>query len=220
MMAATAHPHPADHPQPDEELVARIRAGERAIFAVLIRRHNRRLFRAARAILGDDAEAEDVVQDAYVRAYTNLDQFAGRAAFATWLTRIAVHEALARARRRGRFDDLEEALPVLPSPTRDPEQRASDAELARMLESAIDALPPVYRGVFMLREVEGLSTAETAASLDIPVETAKTRLHRARALLRGALEAYARPALPAAFPFAGARCDRIVAAVMARIDAG
>jgi RNA polymerase sigma-70 factor, ECF subfamily len=216
-MDATANTHPAEHPPADDELVARIRTGERALFAILVRRYNRRLFRTARAILGDDAEAEDVVQDAYVRAYANLHQFAGRASFATWLTRIAVHEALARARRRGRFDDIEEALPVLPSTAPDPEQRASDAELARVLESAIDTLPAVFRAVFMLREVEGLSTAETAACLDIPEQTAKTRLHRARALLRGALEAHARPALPAAFPCAGARCDRIVAAVMARI---
>jgi RNA polymerase sigma-70 factor (ECF subfamily) len=201
----------------DEQVVERIRAGEPALFEIIMRRYNQRLYRTARAITGDDGEAEDVVQDAYVRAYANLAQFAGRASFATWLTRITAHEAIARLRRRGRFVDVEDPVPTLSSELPDPEEHASDRELARALEAAIEALPDVYRSVFVLREVEELSTAETAACLEITEQTAKTRLHRARTLLRNHLVARARAALPAAFQFAGARCDAIVAGVLARI---
>jgi RNA polymerase sigma-70 factor, ECF subfamily len=203
----------------DEDVVERIRKGERALFEVLMRRYNQRLFRAARSIVRDDAEAEDVMQDAYVRAYTHLEQFAGRASFATWLTKIAVYEALARLRRRGRFVDLEDTMPVLASDAPDPERHAADRELGSAMEAAVDTLPEAYRAVFMLRDVEGLSTADTAASLGIKEETAKTRLHRARTMLRGQLSAQAEAAFPRAFEFAGARCDRVVAAVMERIGA-
>ena len=201
----------------DEEVLERVRAGELGLFEIIMRRYNQRLYRTARAITGDDDEAKDVVQDAYVRAYASLDQFAGRASFATWLTRIAAHEALARVRHRRRFVDLEDAMPTLPSNTPGPEQRASDRELARALEAAIDALPGVYRSVFVLRDVEGLSTAETAECLEITEQTAKTRLHRARTLLRNHLVARARAALPSTFTFAGARCDAVVAGVLVRI---
>ena len=204
----------------DEDVVERVRAGELALFEILVRRYDQRLYRAARAITGDDAEAEDVVQEAYVRAYANLHQFAGRASFATWLTRIAAHEAFARLRRRGRLVD-EDPMPMLSSSAPGPEERASDRELAQALEAAIDALPAVYRTVFMLRDVEGLTTAETATCLEIGQQTVKTRLHRARTLLRNHLLTRARAALPAMFQFAGARCDAAVAAVLARIaDAG
>jgi RNA polymerase sigma-70 factor (ECF subfamily) len=201
----------------DEEVVERVRAGELGLFEIIMRRYNQRLYRTARAITGDDDEAQDVVQAAYVRAYASLDQFAGRASFVTWLTRIAAHEAFARLRRRGRFVAIEDAMPTISSTTRGPEQRVSDRELAQALEAAIDALPDVYRSVFVLRDVEGLSTAETAECLEITVQTAKTRLHRARTLLRSHLVASARAALPAAFPFAGARCDAVVAGVLVRI---
>jgi len=201
----------------DDEIVERVLGGETALFELLMRRYNQRLYRVTRTILGDEAEAEDVTQDAYVRAFEHLDQFAGRARFSTWLTRIALHEASARLRRRGRQIDIEESMPTLASPAAGPEQRAADHELGQAIEAAVDALPRVYGSVFMLREVEGLSTAETAACLDINGETVKTRLHRARALLRNHITARIGVAARETFQFAGARCDRTVAAVMARI---
>jgi len=203
----------------DEEVVERVSRGETALFELLMRRYNQRLYRIARAIVRDDGEAEDVTQDAFVRAYEHLDQFAGRARFSTWLTRIAVHEASARVRRRGLQTDIEESMPNLASTTPGPEQRAADRELGRAIEAAVEALPEVYGAVFMLREVEGLSTAETSACLEIPEETVKTRLHRGRILLRNHIAARVGAAVRETFTFAGARCDRTVAAVMARIAA-
>src|SRR5437773_4844882 len=200
----------------DEEIVERVLAGETSLFELLMRRYNQRLYRITRAIVGDDREAEDVTQDAYVRAFEHLDQFADRARFSTWLTRIAVHEASARLRRQSRLIDIEESMPTLASAAAGPEQRAADHELGQAIEEAVDALPEVYGSVFMLREGEGLSTAETAACLDINAETVKTRLHRARVLLRNHITARIGVAAREAFQFAGARCDRTVAAVMAR----
>jgi len=206
----------------DEEVVARVRRGETALFEVIMRRYNQRLYRAARAILRDDGEAEDVVQEAYVRAFTHLGQFAGRAAFATWLTRIAVHEALARARRRGLLRPLGDEgtegddMTAFRSAA-DVEKEAAGRELGRMLEAAIEALPDPFRAVFVLREIEEMSTAETAAVLELREETVKTRLHRARALLRRALYAGTREAAREVFQFGFARCDRVVAAVLERI---
>jgi len=202
----------------DEEIVARVLAGETALFELVMRRYNQRLYRVARALVKSAEEAEDVIQDAYVRAFEHLDQFAGRARFSTWLTRIAVHEALARLRRRGRQADIEDVMPTLASGAAGPEQRVADHELGRAIEAAVDALPEVYSSVFVLREVEGLSTAETAACLDVNAETVKTRLHRARALLRNHIAARIGVAARETFEFAGARCDRTVAAVMARIS--
>jgi len=135
----------------DEEVVERVSRGETALFELLMRRYNQRLYRIARAIVRDDGEAEDVTQDAFVRAYEHLDQFAGRARFSTWLTRIAVHEASARVRRRGRQTDIEETMPNLASTTAGPEQRAADRELGRAIEAAVEALPEVYGAVFMGR---------------------------------------------------------------------
>jgi RNA polymerase sigma-70 factor (ECF subfamily) len=201
----------------DEEIVERILGGETALFELLMRRYNQRLYRVTRAILRDAEEAEDVTQDAYVRAFEHLDQFAGRARFSTWLTRIAVHEASARLHRKGRQIDLEESMPTFASPAAGPEQRAADHELGQAIELALDALPEVYRAVFMLRVVEGLSTAETAACLGINEETVKTRLHRARALLRNHITARMGAVVRETFQFAGARCDRTVAAVLARV---
>ena len=203
----------------DEEIVERTRAGEIALFELLMRRYNQRLYRLARAVVRDATEAEDVVQETFVRAFEHLDQFAGRARFATWLTRIAVHEASARLRRRGRYMDIEDSMPTLASGTAGPEQRTADRELGHAIEAAVDALPEVFGAVFVLRDVEGLSTAETAACLGINAETVKTRLHRARALLRNHITARIGAAGREAFRFDGARCDRMVATVMARIAA-
>lgn len=177
----------------------------------------------ARAILRDEHEAEDVMQQAYVNAFVHLDQFADRAHFATWLTKIAVYEALARARRRGRLAEIDamsetnDANPALRAAGPDPEQLALTGELRRLLESAVDGLPPRYRSVFVLREVEGLSTAETADCLDLNPETVRTRLVRARALLRTRLLAQAGVATAEAFSLHLARCDRVVAAVLSRL---
>jgi len=207
------------HHLSDEDVVSRVRAGERGLFEIIMRRYNQRIYRAVRAITGNDGEAEDVMQDAYVRAYTHLDQFAGRSSFATWLTRIAVHEALARRRRGERFVDLDDVMPTLAFSGHGPEQRANDRELGAALQQAIDDLPPAFRTVFVLRDAEGLSTAETAESLGIPAETVKTRLHRARSLLRHRLWSRAGHVAGGVFEFGAGRCDRVVAAVLARIGA-
>ncbi len=203
----------------DEYIVERVRQGELALFEVIMRRHNRRLYRAARAIIGDDSEAEDVLQETYVRAYAHLDQFSGKARFATWLTKIAVHEALARLRRRGRLVSAEDQMDAFEAPGRGPEQMAADRELRGVLENALSNLPEAFRATFVLRDIEGLSTAETAACMGIPEETVKTRLHRAHAALRRDLSTRIGDALPAMFPFGDTRCDRVVATVLARIGA-
>jgi RNA polymerase sigma-70 factor, ECF subfamily len=207
----------------DEQVVAEILNGHTALFEVLMRRHNERIYRAARAIVGDDLEAEDVMQQAYVNAYTHLRQFDGRAAFATWLTRIAVNESLARVRRRTRFTPLDDeetadregAMSAKSMP--DPERQAMVRELGGLMETAIDRLPDGAREVFVLREVQGLDTAETAESLGISEDAVKTRLSRAKVALRRHLLDNAGLAAPAAFRFHQTRCDRIVAAVLTRI---
>lgn len=202
----------------DEQLIERIRGGEPPLFEVLMRRHNRTVYRAIRGILRNDDEIEDVMQDAYVRAYAHLAEFRGEARFSTWLTRIAVYEAFARVRRRKRVgdapndeDDIMEAI----QPT--PEQQASNRELATVLEHAIDALPESFRTVFVLRAVEEMSTAETAMVLAIPEDTVKTRLHRARGLLQKTLLDRADASTPEAFGFHLSRCDRVVDGVFARL---
>src|SRR5215471_17345161 len=184
----------------DEEVVARVLAGETALYEVLMRRHNSRLFRVARAIVRDDTEAEDVMQEAYVRAFGQLPRFEGRSQWSTWVTRIAVNEALARVRKRGRFVDtdvedleLREERGMLPDDSRSPpapgpEDMASARELGAFLERAVDSLPDIYRMVFVLREAEGMSTADTATSLGISEELVKVRLHRARAEVRRVLD--------------------------------
>lgn len=210
----------------DEEIVERVRAGDVALYEILMRRYNQRLYRVARAILGDDSEAEDVMQEAYVRAYRHLDQFAGAARFSTWLTKIAVYEALARARQRRRFVGIEEltdhpdfARSPTRVPERDPEQQVLDREMHALLEAAIEALPPIYRSVFVLREVEEMSTAETATCLGLSEDAVKVRLHRARARLRRYLSDRLRARVTQTFPFGGARCDRVVSHVFERIQA-
>ena len=215
----------AQAPDSDDALVPRILAGESALFEHIMRRHNQRLFRTARAILNDDAEAEDVMQETYTRAFAHLGQFRGDAQLGTWLVRIAVHEAFARVRRRRRLaplppgDDVE----ALPMPDRstpiDPEREANNAELRRLLEHAIDELPETYRTVFVLREVEGLSTATTADCLGVSEEVVKTRLSRARLRLRDQLYERAGVVATSAFTFGAERCDRVVAAVLTRLTA-
>lgn len=201
----------------DEEVVQRVLTGDTALYELLMRRYNQRLYRVARAILRDDAEAEDVMQDAYVRAYQHLASFEGRAKFATWLTRIAVHEALARSRKRGRFLPLDadeesqgDAMKPLASPDRSPEQQAYDRELSGLLENAILALSEDYRVVFILRDVEAMTTEETAECLHLTQENVKVRLHRAHAALRKQLYAAVGTAAPRCFQFLAPRCDRVV----------
>ena len=208
----------------DDEGVSRVVGGETSLFEILMRRHNRRVYRVARAILRDEDEAEDVMQHAYVAAYIHLGQYAGRALFSTWLTRIAVHEALGRLRRRGRESfggfgpeaDLQEDA-LVPWAGSDPEQQLMQGETRLLLESAIGALPVAYRAVFVLREVEGLSTVEAAESLEVSADVVKTRLHRARLLLREALSTHAGSASEP-YPFLVPRCDRVVRAVYARLE--
>jgi RNA polymerase sigma-70 factor (ECF subfamily) len=207
----------------DEEIVRRIIEGEPALFEILMRRYNQRLFRVTRSIVKNDLEAEDIIQDAYVRAYEHLSQFEGRARFSTWLTKIAIYEAYARVRRIDyqkvdMLSSLEDQGLDLKSKGRNPEQQIYDGELKMMLEKAFDALSDDYRSVFMLREIEGLSTAETAECLDISEENVKIRLHRARASLQRELYSLAGANMNMAFQFLGARCDRIVNRVLERIS--
>ncbi|MBB6488695.1 RNA polymerase sigma factor [Rhizobium lusitanum] len=208
------------------DVVAHARTGDEVAIRILVQRHNRRLFRTARAIVHDDAEAEDVVQATYVHAFTRLDTFRDEAQFTTWLTRIALNEALGRVRRRRPSVGLEEidmtAEPrrgeLLQFPTSlfvaDPEAEFSRSETRRLLERAIDGLPDEFRAIFVLRDVEGMSTEEAASYLGIKPETAKTRLHRARKMMRGAIEKQLVGAFTQLFPFDGARCaamaDRVV----------
>lgn len=209
--------------------VAQARAGltERDV-RDLTGRYNQRLFRIARAIVGQDADAEDAVQEAWVRALSSLDQFRGEAAFATWLTRILINEANGRVRRRKpNLDFTPEAEPAIrahilkfpaASSRPDPEATVSDNETRLLLERAIDALPEPFRVIFVARVVEEMSVEETAVLFDLKPETVKTRLHRARARLREALEAQVAPAHSAAFQFDGERCDRLTTAVLARLS--
>ena len=201
----------------DEAIVGRVSAGETRLFEVLVRRYNQRLFRAARAITGSDVEAEDVMQEAYVQAYSHLAQFREEARFSTWLTRIAVHEALARRRRAQRQAPMEQAPMQEPTALDTPEHQAGTRELAGLLERAIDELPDSFREVFVLRAVEEMSVAETAEVLDVPEDTVKTRLFRARGLLREAIAERALGAAPEAFSFHAPRCNAVVAVVMERI---
>lgn len=185
-----------------------------------MRRHNQRVFRAARAIVRDEREAEDVMQEAYVNAYAHLAQFDGRARFSTWLTKIAVHEALARVRRLRRYQPLDETpLETFMPTTLDPERQAFGQELGKLIESAVDNLGDGYREVFMLRQVEGLSTAETAEVLGLSEDVVKTRFSRARHALQRDLLDRTGAAASTAFTFGQARCDRVVEAVLRRIGA-
>lgn len=204
----------------DEQVVERVRAGEQRLFEVLMRRHNPQVYRAARSILHDDGEAEDVMQDAYVRAYEHLAEFEGRSRFSTWVTRIAIHEALARARRSKRYDTLDAGAegPSMPAAAAaNPEQQTSDGEMRRLLQNAVEALPEEFRSVFVLRAVHGMNGAEVADCLGLEEATVKTRLFRARGRLRDLLEAAGGAAVGAVYDFHLSRCDRVVAGVFKRL---
>ncbi len=220
--------HTVDPHAPDAELAARAGRGDTAAFEALMRRHNRTLFRTARAILRDDAEAEDALQEAYLQAYHALPGFRAEARFTTWMVRIVANEALMRLRketRRAQIVPMQSAdatpgLEELADTTMEknrPEPSAERAEMRRLLERQIDLLPDAYRTVFMLRAVEELPAEEVAAVLQIPEATVRTRFFRARSLLREALAQQIDLAYADAFAFAGERCDRIVAAVLARL---
>ena len=209
------------------ELAARAARGDSAAFEALMRRHNRMLFRTARAILRDDAEAEDALQEAYIHAYRALASFRGDAQLSTWLARIVANEALQRLRKQTRRAEIvplqsadgAELEQVTDSDMNQaPDTTAARSEMRRLLESQIDALPEAYRAVFVLRAVEELSVEETAAVLDLAPATVRTRLFRARSMLREALAQKIDIACEDAFSFAGERCDRVVAAVLARLN--
>ena len=216
---------------PDEVIVERVLEGHIALFEVLMRRHNERLYRAARAVVRDEAEAEDVMQQAYVNAYTHLRQFDQRATFATWLTRIAINEAISRAKRWGRYESLDDPNSAADerlfagssgeagsiAGANNPERETFTHEIKVILENAVDALPDGLREVFMLRDVEGLSTAETANSLGVNADVVKTRLSRARAKLRRNLSDHIGTTVAESFAFLRPRCDRLVATVLTRI---
>jgi RNA polymerase sigma-70 factor (ECF subfamily) len=213
----------------DRALVERARNCDGAAVRLIMQRHNRRLYRVARGVLNDDAEAEDVVQETYVRAFTHLDGFRGEAQLSTWLTRIALNEALGRLRRRRITVDLKDIDTIndqgearviyLPSAHQDsdPETATARAEVRRLLERAMDELPAPFRMVLVLRDIEEMSTEETASHLGLRPETVKTRLHRARRLLRQSLDRTLSSAVSDVFPCAGARCARITHSVLERL---
>jgi RNA polymerase sigma-70 factor (ECF subfamily) len=215
----------------DTELVARTARGEQAAFEALMRRYNGKLFRVARAILKDNSEAEDALQEAYLQAYRRIGEFRGDSQLGTWLTRIVVNQALMQLRKQKRDRVVvpfrarsgspavdQEIEDVADQQTESPSDAVLRAEVRRMLERRIDELPVAFRTVFVMREVEDMTVQETAACLSIPEATVRTRLFRARAMLRRSLERDVDAATADIFGFAGARCDRIVAAVLARLD--
>ena len=207
----------------DEEVVKRVLAGDVSLFEILMRRYNQRLFRVARGILADDAEAEDVMQEAYMRAFRELATFRGEALFSTWLTRIACHEALARARKRRRLvpiaggDGGGGEPPDPPSEAIGPERELENRELQAVLREAVEVLPDPLRAVFCLREIEDLSTEETADALGLTAENVRVRLHRAKRSLRQTLDARIGREVRRLYLFDGPRCDRIVESVFARL---
>jgi len=214
---------------PDWDLAERMRGGDQRAFELVMRRHNRLLYRTARAILRDDAEAEDCVQEAYLQGFRSIAAFRGESKLSTWLTRIVVNQALGTMRKRKKQDsdisldnvlDLDGHVRGASALVGEPEQPEASAlreEMRRILERNIDQLPSAFRTVFMLRALEEMSAQETAECLGIPEATVRTRFFRARSLLRGSLEKDMDVALEEAFAFDGARCDRIVQAVLDRL---
>jgi RNA polymerase sigma-70 factor (ECF subfamily) len=203
----------------DDEVIARVRAGELDWFVVLMRRHNRRIYRVVRSILREDAEAEDAAQDAWVAAYAHLAEFEGRAAFASWLTRIAIRCAVATAARKRVQSPLSNVhTPEAESEAPLPDQNLDRLKLAHALERAIDRLPASQRVVIMLRDIEHLSTSEAATALGVTEESVRVRLHRARSSLRKHVLAELGHSSDIVFPFAGERCDRIVATVVRKLE--
>lgn len=211
----------------EAELARRAAQGDAAAFRAIMQRSNRRLYRIARAVVNDDSEAEDVVQEGYVRAFAALADFRGDSSLATWLSRIVLNEAMGRLRRRRPTVDvaavesrqMQAAVIAFPLASRepDPERAMAQRQIQALLESAIDELPDPFRTVLVARAVEGMSIEETAELFGVKPETVKTRLHRARQLLRDALEKQIGPVLMDAFPFDGRRCERMTQDVLARI---
>lgn len=229
MTAAQGHEqksHPIVSPD-DFDLVQRAIARDGDAFRSIMQRYNQRLYRLARSILRNDAEAEDAVQEAYVRAFTHLDSFRGESSLATWLSRITINEALGRLRTQRPTVDIvtfeAQRTPAeiiqfpLTSKSDDPERTMAQRQLLQLVEQATDNLPEVYRVVFITRVIEGLSVEDTAEILGLRPETVKTRLHRARKLVREQLDKQIGPVLMDAFPFAGRRCERMTAGVMKRL---
>lgn len=226
-MRSAPTPHVAT-PSDEAELVRRALARDDTAFRTIMKRHNRRLYRIARGILRNDSEAEDVVQEAYVNAFAHLGSFRGMSSLATWLARITMNEALGRLRRERPAMDLEsfeaqrtEAQIIqFPQTTTfdDPERTMAQRQILELVERATDNLPETFRLVFMTRVIEGMSVEETADLLGLRPETVKTRLHRARRLVREELDKQIGPVLMDAFPFAGKHCERMTDAVMQRLD--
>jgi RNA polymerase sigma-70 factor (ECF subfamily) len=212
--------------QDDAELIRRMLARDEAAVRAIMTANNRRLYRLARGILRDDAEAEDVVQETYVRAFTHLAEFRGASSLATWLARIAINEALGRLRRERPRSELclqpqggidAEIIPFPLATTDDPEKSMAQREIREVVERAIEELPDAFRLVFIARVIEGLNVEDTADLLNLRTETVKTRLHRARAMLRDNVERKIGPVVLEAFPFAGQRCARLTNAVLQRL---
>lgn len=227
-LAAVLSPAQGDADLSDDQIVERVRSGDRLLYELLMRRYNQRLYRIIRSILGDDSEAEDALQETYFNAYAHLDKFRGEAKFATWLARIAVYEASRRRRRRrgararerrAMIDDnaLSSDDPAVHRPPR-PEQALEAAELRQVLAGAIDRLPAKLRTVVTLREVEGLGTAETAECLGVSESNVRVRLHRARTLLQEEIDRRLGSEIRMLYQFGAERCDRVVLAVMQRIN--
>jgi len=210
----------------EELLLRRVRGGDREAFRAIMQRCNQRLFRVARAVVGSDDEAEDVVQEAYLRAFAGIQQFRGDSSLATWLTTITLNEARGRLRLRHRTTDIHFMgdTRVIPFPglveALDPEQEAARSGTRRLLERAIDGLPQEFRIVFMLREIEGCSVEETAEQLVLNPQTVRTRLFRARQMLRAELEKTISSGMTGVFPFLGPRCTRITERVLERLALG
>jgi len=211
----------------DDVIVERVIAGETHLFEVLMRRHNQRMYRALRGLLKDETEIEEIMQQTYVDAFANLGQLRGAASLSTWLVRIAMNEALVRLRQRNRFateraghGDLERAIDAAKTDAAEsPEEHASRVELIRLLEAAVDHLPARYRLVFLLREIEGISTRETAFALDVCEDVVKTRLRRSKLLIRRALGFRIHQPRTQVFAFHAPRCNGVVKAVLERIVA-
>jgi RNA polymerase sigma-70 factor (ECF subfamily) len=216
---------PIGQPLNEAELVRRALARDEMAFRAIMLRHNRKLYRIARGIVRNDADAEDVVQEGYVRAFMHLQDFRGDSSLATWLSRIIINEALGRLRRKRSRPEVQADEPRLeaqiiqfPQTTNDdPEKTMAQRQILQLVEEATDKLPENFRLVFITRVIEGMSVEETAEILGIPPETVKTRLHRARRLVREQLDKQIGPVLMDAFPFAGRRCERVTQAVLERL---
>jgi RNA polymerase sigma-70 factor (ECF subfamily) len=226
-MRSAPAPQAAPAGSTDADLVARALARDEAAVRLIMQSNNRRLYRLARGILRNDSEAEDVVQETYFRAFTHLENFRGDSSLATWLARIAMNEALGRLRRQRPSIDLDTLAPgvleaqiiqfPLSAAPEDPEKTMAQREIQHVVEHAIDELPDAFRIVFITRVIEGMNVEETAEILGVKPETVKTRLHRARAMLRENVEKKIGPVVMEAFPFAGRRCERLTEAILKRL---